>query len=764
MKFAPEHNRNEAPHGHFSIVHTFIHLLNELTTNSRNSASDLFDSRNHLPVPHGLMSLYHVVIRPTNAGCRVYRSIGCAQSASARRRAPPLRCVCKSAVSGPECTTQAFCERVQQMAEEMDSGDEHVRKRRHLPMFQRASTGLLNKHHSIRRIIRVGRPSRTRVSTQTSVELVELAPEEGGITIARIQEGQSCCGCLKCSLIHLLVAVLICVSVLSGIGRLAITQPSPPPPLQPPQPLPPSTPPPWSPPPAPPPSPLPPMFPSPLPVSPPQPSHPPPTPSPPLPPWWHAQGDSAALLYHGQHYRIDGHWDSAGFDKCSDFFAAAHNHLVSVIEPLRARNITRIITVFHSFVSPCPARDRAVVDFLQPVAHHFDTSFDQSPRMVDSYVKAIDLLLGTGLSVDFLLLIRFDNFFTRPLSEMRVDWDKVNFRDREKGWFSDRHMSSDLFYLLPSRYLAAMRAALDASGNACVGWMHGCGHYVYEPLARAIGASNISFIAPGLHSSLMDAPDVCADDLVPTFDDQPPIGILRQCPTSCEPTLKRCNSDYRMVSGSALGLPLGNGRMLSMCDGFDLAWLQTAALWPPQALPPPPCANWCASHGQTWAVKCASFQHCSDCMQCVSPSVPPHSPPLPRSSPSRALPPAEPSRRRLSESGTCTRMIYQRRGYCDDGFIDGWDAGEAQSLEACLNLCISEERCQFVAFAQRQTCSRYEGAGGEGRVCDGPEQLDQRLFAKESHPCEPPRPSMPPSVPSSSLVCGRAGGAAVGGG
>ena len=60
------------------------------------------------------------------------------------------------------------------------------------------------------------------------------------------------------------------------------------------------------------------------------------------------------------------------------------------------------MTAFHSYHSGCEARDTALVNFLQPVAHRFDDCC--SGRIVDSYIAAIDLLTGSGVRVDLVLL------------------------------------------------------------------------------------------------------------------------------------------------------------------------------------------------------------------------------------------------------------------------------------------------------------------------------------------------------------------------
>ena len=106
---------------------------------------------------------------------------------------------------------------------------------------------------------------------------------------------------------------------------------------------------------------------------------------------------TTAVVYHGQYYRSNG--------KCGDFFKAAYNHKSMIIDPLLAMPMN-VFVVFHTYTSGCESRDRALVDFLRPVAHEIAPCC--LPRIVDSYIRALQLLQSSRQSVDWIVLTRFE--------------------------------------------------------------------------------------------------------------------------------------------------------------------------------------------------------------------------------------------------------------------------------------------------------------------------------------------------------------------
>lgn len=215
---------------------------------------------------------------------------------------------------------------------------------------------------------------------------------------------------------------------------------------------------------------------------------------------------SVALLYHGEYLRgtVDepAGYDWTGSPKCSDFFVAAANHHDQLVAPLRARG-ARLQTFFHTVRSGCASRDQALVNFLQPLAHRFDDELP--PRIVDSFISVIDLLLASSVHVDVALLVRFDAMYKQPLDAMDIRWPAVNFA------FADTRFAegivSDLFHVCPGHDLPALRAAFAQSGERAQEWP-GSAHYAWEPLREALGEERVHFIDEGLHTSTQNAFDV----------------------------------------------------------------------------------------------------------------------------------------------------------------------------------------------------------------------------------------------------------------
>lgn len=95
----------------------------------------------------------------------------------------------------------------------------------------------------------------------------------------------------------------------------------------------------------------------------------------------------------------------------------------------------------------------------------------------------------------------------------------------------------------------------------------------------------------------------------------------------------------------------------------------------------PHCAGWCEHNTKDWSAKCAMWT-CQDCGAC-------------NSSPS-------------SPNG----YTYVGTGYCDGGYIGGWDTADAVDIETCAQKCSSELNCKFFSLQVGATCSRYSSVAG----------------------------------------------------
>ena len=68
----------------------------------------------------------------------------------------------------------------------------------------------------------------------------------------------------------------------------------------------------------------------------------------------------------------------------------------------------------------------------------------------------------------------------------------------------------------------------------------------------------------------------------------------------------------------------------------------------------------------------------------------------------------------------CSMTLLWADGFCSNGFYAGWVAVEA-SEEVCMNLCLSEPTCRFVALAVGLSCSRYDDRAGDCVMQPDPE-------------------------------------------
>lgn len=243
-----------------------------------------------------------------------------------------------------------------------------------------------------------------------------------------------------------------------------------------------------------------------------------------------------ALLYHGAYFRVptglDGKQTHAGSIKCSDYFQTRTNHEEHLHRPLRAIS-KRLYIFLHTFQSGCPARDAALISALRPVLYKLETQRKQH-KIVEGYLASLQLLRDSKVKVDFVTLTRFDLYFRVPLTSLPIDWRRlnINWRAEPMAWHTTRG-TSDLFLVMPYRFVDAYEHALTLSGNApqSTGALNGAAHWVYEPLANdaRVGESNISFIQEGHYVSTQDVESAAKKPPDDVF-----ISILRSCPTRVE--------------------------------------------------------------------------------------------------------------------------------------------------------------------------------------------------------------------------------------
>lgn len=253
--------------------------------------------------------------------------------------------------------------------------------------------------------------------------------------------------------------------------------------------------------------------------------YPPSLPAPPSTPVFAVPALVHALLYHGAYTRVprDGAVTHDSNLMCTDYFQAAVNHQQMLIQPL-LRQGARVLTYFHTFASGNRSRDARLVAEMRPDGHRFvpDRS---TPRIVDSYIAAIDLWTSSLQHADFIHMLRFDLVLRVPIERIPISWQSVNlpWRAEEPFWRGQR-TTSDLWAVFPARDATTYREALIWSGNFNAPCCHGASHWVYDALQQRLGASQIAFVQPGYYSSTQDMRTLTSVPKDNLF-----LGILRDC-------------------------------------------------------------------------------------------------------------------------------------------------------------------------------------------------------------------------------------------
>ena len=190
----------------------------------------------------------------------------------------------------------------------------------------------------------------------------------------------------------------------------------------------------------------------------------------------HLSRKTVAIGFHGAYDRTGSQFDSSS---CSDFFQVSKNIFSTIIEPLREKY--NVLIFFHTYRHEgCVEKDSALVNMLAPEAYQFSNS--KLPRIIDSYIRVIDLIDNTAnrttkkitmasksKAIDYVLLLRFDVRYKQSFEKLNIEMEKVNiaFRDQKQYWELRRKVS-DLFFLVPYRYLKIFRDSLDSS--CCALW------------------------------------------------------------------------------------------------------------------------------------------------------------------------------------------------------------------------------------------------------------------------------------------------------
>lgn len=202
-----------------------------------------------------------------------------------------------------------------------------------------------------------------------------------------------------------------------------------------------------------------------------------------------------ALAFHGEYQRNDmGHAWKNDKDKLigTDFFITYPGIKENIIEPLEQWG-GKVVTYFDTYTfADCPKHDAQLIEALKPARYNISMSKTFSPRIVDSYIRVLKLVLEDRAVIDYVIISRFDAVYHVPISNLSINWNLTNaaFRDDHGAW-DGKHKISDLFFVVPMKHVQALIDAFDEGGD-----LDGAGaaHFSYDPFVKRAGNGSMVFI------------------------------------------------------------------------------------------------------------------------------------------------------------------------------------------------------------------------------------------------------------------------------
>jgi len=209
-----------------------------------------------------------------------------------------------------------------------------------------------------------------------------------------------------------------------------------------------------------------------------------------------------AIAFRGDYHRRailrDGVTRASRSLRCSDFFNSAKNLQQQVVDPLVAAGSV-VKTYFHSYVDAnCSQRDQRVLRELNPTRHEFSKEY--LPRIVDSFIKVLELVLQDKDDIDAVVLTRFDLRYRAPITSFNIDWGATNVahKDLRSNW-EGREVISDVFYVLPIGHVQTLIDVLNQSADSENSG--GAGHWIFNPFVKRMGRSALNYIDKEIGSS-----------------------------------------------------------------------------------------------------------------------------------------------------------------------------------------------------------------------------------------------------------------------
>ena len=109
-----------------------------------------------------------------------------------------------------------------------------------------------------------------------------------------------------------------------------------------------------------------------------------------------------------------------------------------------------------------------------------------------TYIKSLKELLDEDL--DIIISTRFDIFFYKPFSELNIDFTKVNFLFRERGWWDSHKFTTDNIFIIPKQFLPQFIESVQDAYDRPVR-NHNDLHPVYSFLLPKIGEETMHIIS-----------------------------------------------------------------------------------------------------------------------------------------------------------------------------------------------------------------------------------------------------------------------------
>ena len=202
-----------------------------------------------------------------------------------------------------------------------------------------------------------------------------------------------------------------------------------------------------------------------------------------------------AVCYRGDYYRETIHtWVKADEPRKridekkwgSNYFCNYKNHLTKLFEFLPNYDV-----FFHTYTNGVEM-DKKLIERLTPTRYKIEN--ERHPKISHSVMETIKLV-DTN-EYDFIINIRFDLWFLKPIVDFNLDFDKFNYTWRgPRTWWKRRKFTDDLMFAFSSKYKDAFTESVKKRDRRCR--KKGSVHLTYEVLSDKIGSENINFMIDG---------------------------------------------------------------------------------------------------------------------------------------------------------------------------------------------------------------------------------------------------------------------------